>query len=126
LNGHLALVLLQRLSADSGRNALTLFEGARNRIQQARWPGNIRELRKVLERASIMLDGNEISAQDLDLVVSPKKKSTLDEVISLQDLEQLAIKRALELTQGNRKEAAEKLGISLRTLYGKLKLYEIK
>jgi hypothetical protein len=72
-------------------------------------------------------DGDQITAQDLGLAAPSKKSGPLTyDTLSLQEIEQLTIKRALEATQGNRKDAAEKLGIGLRTLYDKLKLYDIR
>lgn len=122
----LAEVLLQRIGTELGRPGLSLSKEAAALIQAADWTGNVRELRNTLERASIMCDGNLIQPGDINVRKEAKSKESSVEVLSLRELERQAIERALAATQGNRKEAAEKLGIGLRTLYDKLKLYDIK
>jgi len=87
------------------------------------WPGNIRELQNVIERAVIL--GKEIiEAGDLPEVVtelSCRRGEVPGE--NLKDLEREAILRALEKTEGNRRKAAQELGISKRTLQYRLKEY---
>lgn len=121
----LARVLLGRIGADLGRPALSLSEDAQALLSSAAFPGNVRELKNILERASIMVDGDKITARDLSVRPGEGEKEP-SEILPLRELERRAIERALEATQGNRKDAAEKLGIGLRTLYDKLKQYDIK
>ncbi|MEZ4394887.1 MAG: sigma-54 dependent transcriptional regulator [Polyangiales bacterium] len=88
------------------------------------WPGNVRQLRNVLERAVILSDDAvlrpaDFSAEDDDL--SARGASTSP--VELRALERDAIVRALQESGGNRRRAAERLGIGLRTLYEKLKRY---
>lgn len=99
-------------------------------IRQYPWPGNIRELRNVIERTLVMLDGTEISSDDLGIA---GKKGAEKKVFSptdlelrfplgttLRDMELEAIKRTLEFTDGDKAKAAEILGINQRTIYRKL------
>jgi len=117
----LAGVLLREICRDLKRPALELSERARAALIGAPWPGNIRQMRNVLERAAILAEGPVID--DLDLPAASAGPSTPP--LALEGLEKDAIVRALAATQGNRRKAAQALGIGLRTLYDKLKRYGI-
>jgi two-component system response regulator FlrC len=117
----LAGVLLREICRDLKRPALELSERAREALVGATWPGNIRQMRNVLERAAILAEGPVID--DLDLPATSAGSSTPP--LALEGLEKDAIVRALAATQGNRRKAAQALGIGLRTLYDKLKRYGI-
>src|SRR5262249_38330867 len=122
----LAEELLARVGHDLGRRP-RLGAAARERLLAAPWPGNVRELANALERAVILADGDEIGPEHL--VLEPAHAApaaTPDGVRSLAELEREAIERALAAVGGNRKEAAERLGIGLRTLYDKLKRYRLE
>ena len=87
------------------------------------WPGNIRELQNVIERAVILSSGR-ITLGDLpELIRRPVKQQSATTDGSLQDLEREAILGALAQCDGNRRLAAERLGISKRTLQYRLKEY---
>jgi DNA-binding NtrC family response regulator len=93
------------------------------------WPGNIRELRNTIERATVLADGDVITMHDL-----PDKFRTLDiEGVSTSSLRQALdtferdyIRRGLTECKGNKEAAANKLGIDLATLYRKLKKLRIE
>jgi two-component system, NtrC family, response regulator len=90
------------------------------------FPGNIRELRNIIERAVILTDGNKLLPSSLpnDLFYYNKIHSNpLTE--KLDEVEKLHILKVLEETDGNKTKTAEILGIGLTTLYRKLKAYEI-
>ena len=119
----LAETLLARVAAMTGRAHLTLSPEARELVVAAPWRGNVRELANVLERAAILAGGTEIQPEHLELgdgavVPAGGDGATLD------DIERAAIERALAAVGGNRRAAAERLGIGLRTLYDKLKRYK--
>jgi two-component system, NtrC family, response regulator AtoC len=116
----LAESLLARISADLGRPALTLDDRARARIQQGGWPGNVRELSNALERAAILADGDVVRSDDLQISVAPPVRR---ESGTIEEIERQAIRRALDEFGGNRRRAAERLGMGERTLYEKLKRY---
>ncbi len=91
------------------------------------WPGNVRELRNVIERALVLAPGDEITADHLpsfgDTVTGRADPSP---PLSLADRERQAILEALQQAGGHRVRAAELLGISVRTLYNRLKEYDIR
>ncbi len=120
----LAKSLLRRVGADLGRGELTMTDDVAAKLEGARWSGNVRELRNVLERAAILADGAPIAAEHLWLdPTRPPAAASEAEPVTLEDVERRAIARTLEAVDGNRKEAAAQLGIGLRTLYDKLKRY---
>ena len=116
----LAETLLERIGRELGRPGLRLGAEARQAIADADWPGNVRELANALERAAILADGPELRARDLGTLARARSSSGGG---SLSDVERETIARALAEVGGNRRLAAERLGIGLRTLYEKLKRY---
>lgn len=119
----LAETLLARISADLGRPLLRLESDAVKRIARGAWPGNVRELANALERAAILSEGEIVRGQDIG--ASGLAPATRDDARTMSELEGDAIRRALDQTGGNRRAAAARLGISVRTLYDKLKRLEI-
>ena len=121
----LADQLLARIGVALSKQSLRLSDDARQVLSAAAWPGNVRELSNVLERSAILADRAEITADDLAMLPgvagdSPDEAGAPQTVV---ELERVAIERALAATGGNRRRAAERLGIGLRTLYDKLKRY---
>jgi DNA-binding NtrC family response regulator len=97
------------------------------------WPGNIRELENVIERAAILCRNDLIEPQDLSLPNSPftlpgtaGANEKIGTAIPLKEIERLHIEGVLRSFRGNKAEAAKILGISLKTLYTKLQQYQIK
>jgi DNA-binding NtrC family response regulator len=89
------------------------------------WPGNVRELRNVVMRASVFATGPEITLLDLPGEFANNSFSAaLQRLAALPDLERRAILAALEETKGHQQKAADKLGISKRTLQRKIRSYE--
>jgi two-component system response regulator AtoC len=116
----LAETLLARIGRDLGRPGLRLGPEVRRAIVDADWPGNVRELANALERAAILADGPELRVRDLGTLSRPRPPAGGG---SLSDVERDTIARTLAEVGGNRRQAAERLGIGLRTLYEKLKRY---
>lgn len=131
----LSEVLLQRVSHDMGRPGLRLSADARDELLRRDWKGNVRELANALERAAILADTATITAADLGGLPAGFTVPTLSapsdnigdagHVPTMEEAEQNLIRRALTLANGNRKQAAQHLGIGVRTLYDKLKKYGI-
>jgi two-component system response regulator AtoC len=120
----LAEMLLSRITTQLGRPPLHLDHKAKRRIEEADWPGNIRELANVLERAAILAEGGVITANDLTLGPSLQLEGSAAGK-TMAEIEKDAITAALAKVSGNRRKAAEMLGLSVRTLYDKLKKYGI-
>jgi len=123
----LAGALLARIGRELGRRPAQLTPAARERLVAASWPGNVRELANALERAVILSGGDSLGPEHLVLEAGGESSSdSSDELRTLADLERDAIARTLAAVGGNRRDAAERLGIGLRTLYDKLKRYRLE
>ncbi len=96
-------------------------------LQQHDWKGNIRELKNVMERATILSDGPELSIQDLptELRTTTTKHNGPLSAFDLASVEKLHIQRVLNHTKGNKTEAARLLNIGLTTLYRKIDEYHL-
>jgi len=103
-----------------GKVKKRLTREALEALQRYDWPGNIRELANVIERAIILSSGGEIGIDDLAIQVAPEQEA---ETKTLAELEKEHISRALALVGGNKTRAARTLGISLRNLYRKIERY---
>jgi len=109
------------------RRRLTLSEPAMQRLQTYSWPGNVRQLRSVLETAVATTEGSVISGRRLHLLddqpgVMTEQPSSLD----IKELEAWAIRQALAQTNGNNTQSARILGIHRDTLLEKMKKYGIE
>ncbi len=127
----LARHLLERIARDLKRSLPRLTSAAEKRLSSASWRGNVRELANTLERAAILADGEQIDAshiwlEDASAKPAPGGGANSNEVRPLAELEKEAILHALEVVGGNRRKAAEQLGIGERTLYDRLKKYGVE
>jgi two-component system response regulator AtoC len=125
----LAEHLLKKLSFRMGRPLPGLSPEAMERLRNYPFPGNVRELENVLERALIYRERGDIGAADIDLSQrgSPAAPDAEGESAtttqSLEHIERDAIGRALARSGGNRTRAAAELGISRKTILNKIKIY---
>jgi two-component system response regulator AtoC len=123
-----------------GRPKLELSPGAMEMLGAYSFPGNVRELENILERAVIYCGGTIISEEDIDLRKSPvvpqsvtpsgtpaeiPAQSSASLSLSMEDIEKRAILNALAQCNGNRSRAAELLGLSRKTVLNKIKAYGI-
>ncbi len=116
----LADQVLDTLNAERGATK-RLSVAARDRIQAYPWPGNVRELKNELQRAFIMSDG---AIELADLVAGNGLATPVaDPGGSLEESERRLILATLERCGGDKKKAAEILGVSLKTLYNRLHVY---
>jgi len=124
---------LQKYSLETGRRGMTISDSALNKLKAYSWPGNIRELQNVIERAVILSPGREITEDQLPPeIVKRDRQIELDEFklpkngVNLNDLEKSLIKQALDMTNGNQTEAARLLGITRHTLIYRMEKYGLK
>ncbi len=119
----LAHYFLDQLGHAQGRSGLGLSPEAVEKLVGYRWPGNIRELRNVLERAVMLADGDVLKAGDLQFDTGLFGDGADSLAFSLEDVERRHIARVLEDEGGAVGPAAERLGIPLSSLYKKIKKY---
>jgi len=119
----LAAHFLAQFRARAGKPAMELAPAAVRLLDAYDWPGNVREMRNAIERACILSEGGVVEPEDLGLPLPPVGVDG-DEGI-LASMERDAILKALHEVGGNRRLAAERLGISLRTLQYRLKDYGV-
>jgi two-component system response regulator AtoC len=121
----LAGQILIRLNAKLGKAVRTLDAEALKALRAYPFPGNVRELENLLERAMIFAGSDTLGLSDLAL---PQADGPLPPppAASLDSLERRAIVEALQRWEGNRTRAAAELGISRRTLLNKIKEYRIE
>lgn len=86
------------------------------------WPGNVRQLRNIVERAVVLAKGKKISQKELpdDFVSVVRAKEKTKNVLTLREVELKAIQDALEFASGNKSRVAKLLGISRKALYKRL------
>jgi two-component system, NtrC family, response regulator AtoC len=113
----LAEAFLKRSAQQMGKPAPALTREAVETLLSYSWPGNVRELENLMERMAILCD-DEVGAADL-----PIDQSDGGKPVRWRAIERQAIEEALRVNDGNRTLAARQLGISLRTLQYRLKLY---
>ncbi len=143
----LANHFLQMFARENGREGLRFSPEAMKALVEARWVGNVRELRNVVESLVVLSPGSEIRLADLppdyreaptpfregpaevgpagEAGVSPAGAAPDTSSLTMEEIETRAILSALDRTGGNRTQAAELLGIGLRTLQRKLKEYRM-
>lgn len=93
-------------------------------LQQYDWPGNIRELKNVIERSVILENSNELTSATLPFTMQhPADHKTTS--FELAEVEKQHIRKVLQHTAGNKTEAARLLGIGLTTLYRKIEEYSL-
>jgi DNA-binding NtrC family response regulator len=121
-----AQYLLEKVAADLGRGEIKLEPESVKALQSYSWPGNIRELRNVIERAVLLSEDRNISIKDLHFDGNSASRSTyLDSNLTLSELERQHIERVLREEQGRVEKAARRLGIPRSSLYQKLKKYQL-
>jgi DNA-binding NtrC family response regulator len=122
----MAQYLLDKVSADLGRGELRLDENCIQALKAYSWPGNIRELRNVIERAVLLSDQKTITINDLHFDGHTQVGSSfLDSRLTLLELEKQHIERVLQEEHGRVEKAAKRLGIPRSSLYQKIKKHQI-
>jgi two-component system response regulator HydG len=123
---------LQKFAAQSDKAVKGIAEPAAERLLSYNWPGNIRELRNVIERAVALTQFEKITAADLPQKIRDFQGSQFIisghdplDFVPLDDVERQYILHVMEATGGNRTHAARILGLDRKTLYRKLKQYGV-
>ncbi|CTP83433.1 sigma-54-dependent transcriptional regulator [Xanthomonas graminis] len=123
------VLLAQHFLEDGASAARTLSAAAQARLRAYPWPGNVRELRNAMQRCQVLVRTPTIEAHDLDEVLAGDAAAPAAETSALTlpdaiaQLEKQMIQAALAQAQGNRAEAARRLGIHRQLLYRKLDDY---
>jgi two-component system response regulator PilR (NtrC family) len=123
----LAVAILARLAERAGTAAPGLSREALRKLEQYAYPGNVRELENILERAMALNPGDEIGPGDIQVRTGPEdaaiatrvSESDLEE--ALEDIERASIERALQQNRYNKTAAAKQLGITFRALRYRIK-----
>jgi DNA-binding NtrC family response regulator len=118
----LAMHFLKRYASRYRRDLEGFDRSALQTMTQYAWPGNVRELEHTLERAVLMCRGREIQAADLGLGLQRPQAQNLEE-LSLEAVEAVLIRKALQRFQGNVSQAAAALGLSRGALYRRMEKY---
>ena len=129
---------IKKFNQDLEINIRGLTSEALELLKNYHWPGNVRELESVIYEAMVMSDGVWITEDNLPSRIAERQSFPIDEVASLgltlpeaverltARLEKEMIRRALKETNGHKSRAAQKLGITRKTLYNKMIQYNIK
>ncbi|PKN29225.1 MAG: two-component system response regulator [Deltaproteobacteria bacterium HGW-Deltaproteobacteria-21] len=126
----LAQQFLQTFSEKNNKTIKGFTPQAMDRIIRHDWPGNVRELMNAVERSIVLSRSEYLGEEDLPLVpLEPKTEScpqaaeNMDGDLSLDEIEKAAIIKVLDSSNGNKSEAARRLGITRKTLLKKLRAY---
>lgn len=118
----LATHFIRRYRERTGSAVDGISAEAVERLQGYRFPGNVRELENLIERAMILADGMELKPRDFPIGEAAVRKPRAG---TLRDMERQAIIEALHRHEGHRQNAADELGITRRTLLNKINEYEL-
>jgi two-component system response regulator HydG len=130
----LAHHFLEKYAKKNHKQVIGFSPTAMDMLLKYPWPGNVRELENVIERAVILLPDEHVTEKELPITVTEnyaKKNDWVSPLSSvaanrrLEEIEKEAILATLEDSDGNKSETARRLGIDRKTLYKKLKTYEI-
>ncbi len=128
----LALNFLRAASRQAGRGPTDIAPDALESLRRYSWPGNIRELRNLTERLALLVEDTTVRASHLPPEIAsarsapkPKVSAGETEELGLKDLERQRIKDVLEEEGWHRERAASRLGLPIRTLYRKIRAYDL-
>ncbi|MBC7187946.1 MAG: sigma-54-dependent Fis family transcriptional regulator [Calditrichaeota bacterium] len=125
----LARHFLQKYNQRRKRDIHDISPSAMQLLCNYHWPGNVRELENVIERAVVIEDSDQITPDSLPAHLRVEEKAAPADQFQIRTLEELEkehITRTLKATDWNRSRAAQLLGIDRKTLYEKIKRYQIK
>jgi len=123
----LASFFIKYYSEETNKKDLAPTEEYLQKLKDYHWPGNIRELKNIIERSVILTDNDEINIDTLPLELLSKQSENTKTIsaFELTSIEKLHIQKVMNYTNGNKTEAAKLLNIAVTTLYRKLEEYKI-
>jgi DNA-binding NtrC family response regulator len=121
----LAQHFFERIAIDLGRLHLTLSDQTLEVMSTYSWPGNIRELKNVIERAILLATGDTIRPKDLHLEFRGDVATDGSSQLTLREIQRVHIQKALDAEHGNVARTADRLGLTRSSLYNKLKTFGI-
>jgi len=130
----LAQSFLREFAKENDKRVNNIAAEALEALMNYQWPGNVRELRTAIEHAVVLARGDKITFRDLPAnirggipgIIIPTSRSSLQNNLSVKEAEKQLIIRALKESDGNRTIAAQKTGMSRRTLHRKLHEYHLE
>ncbi|MBZ5665111.1 MAG: sigma-54 dependent transcriptional regulator [Acidobacteriia bacterium] len=121
----LARYFFERIAVDLGRLHLTLSDQTIETMTAYSWPGNIRELKNVIERAILLATGDTIRPKDLHLEFKGGVAVDGGPQLTLREIQRLHIQKAFDAERGNVARTAARLGLTRSSLYNKMKTFGI-
>jgi transcriptional regulator of acetoin/glycerol metabolism len=116
---------LQYYSNKYIKNISKISDGALTKLKKYSWPGNIRELQHIIEKAVIMSSGKQLQSSDFQFSSGMDLLQERQDNFNLENNEKGVIEKALKTFNWNMSRTAKELGINRSTLYDKLKKYEL-
>jgi len=116
---------LEKYTNKYNKNITKILDPILNKLIKYDWPGNIRELQHLIEKAVILSEGSQLKISDFMLTSNVKVKSEKSQTFNLEENEKEVIENALKTFNYNMSKTAKELGINRSTLYEKLKKYEL-
>ena len=128
----LALTYLRAATRQAGRGPTQISAEALDAMRRYRWPGNVRELRNLMERVALLAEGQMVQSSHLPPEIgipatgrSTKAPAPGTDLAPLKDMERQQIQRVLDEENWHRARAASRLGVPIRTLYRKIRAYQL-
>ena len=124
---HLVQHFMKKFSKETHRQVTRVAPEALDLLMSYDWPGNVRQLENIIERAFALGEGDMICVKDLpsEIREMDRQMNISDANLNLVENEKVLIRRALQQTLGNKAEAAQLLGINITTVYRKMEKYRI-
>lgn len=118
---------LDQANRELERDLIGFDAAASEALQKYEWPGNLRQLKNIVKRATLLAQGDFITIHELGEELLRQSSALSSQSLNLHDeeAEKQRILRALQQTSNNKTKAAQLLGVDRKTLYNKLKLYNI-
>jgi DNA-binding NtrC family response regulator len=124
----IAQYFVKQFSEKTNKKTLNISDDFLQKLENYSWPGNIRELKNIVERSVILSNGDTLTSDVLpyEMQHQPEKATKSMSAFSMQSIEKLHIQKVLNYTKGNKAETARLLEIGIATLYRKLEEYGIE